>query len=149
MPSFLGLKKNLKFFFAIYIYIYIYLYISIYLYIYICIYLYISLYIYIYLYLYIYIEKKNKDWACVLFKRAQHSAFFCKRMLQSLRSFTFFRKELIRTHRSFGFHKLQKNSKKECKRTMRSEQKRTWCPTLLLASSKLRHWCTSSLFHDN
>ena len=56
--SFLGLKKNLKSFFAIHIYIYIY----------------ISIYIYKYIFL-----LKNEGWACVLFKRPQRSAFFCIR----------------------------------------------------------------------
>ena len=50
------------------------------------------MYLYIYLQ-YIYIEKKNERWACILFKRTQRSAFFCKRTLCSLRSFMFFVKE--------------------------------------------------------
>ena len=45
------------------------------------------------MYLYIFIEKKNEGWAFPLFKRMQRSAFFCKRTLHSLRSFTFFAKE--------------------------------------------------------
>ena len=75
--SFLRLKKNLTFFFAIYIYIYIYIFI----------YLYISIYLYIFLYRYIDILKK----------RTQPSAFFCV-LLQKNKtfshSFTFFAKEL-------------------------------------------------------
>ena len=67
--SFLRLKTNLTFFFAIYIYIYIYIFI--YLHIYISIYLYI---LYLYMYIYIYILKK----------RTQRSAFFCKRTKRSL-----------------------------------------------------------------
>ena len=59
------------------------------------IYLSISIYIYLYISIYIsiYIERKKKGRAGVLFKRTQHSAFFCKRTLHSLRSFTFFAKE--------------------------------------------------------
>ena len=80
---FIRLKKNLTFFFqyiSIYIYIYIYLYKSIYIYIYIYIYLYIFIYLQ---YIHIYTEKKNKG----------SFAFFCKRTLRSLHSFTFFAKE--------------------------------------------------------
>ena len=61
-------------------------------------------------------------------------------MQGSLRFFTFFRKERKRTQRSFGFHKSPKTRKKERKRTWRSlkehkrticsERKRMWCPTL-------------------
>ena len=69
-----------------------------------------------------------------------------------IRSFTFFAKECcVLLHslqknvvlRSFGFHKSPKTQKKrkrtlhsliERKRTERSEQKRTWCPTLLVFS---------------
>ena len=110
--SFLGLKK---FFFAIYIYIYLYIYISVY--------LYISINIY---------WKTNEGWACILFKRTQHSAFFCvclqknvaffyvpcKRMLHSLRSFTFFAKECRILCVLLGFISRQK-LKKERKRTLR------------------------------
>ena len=53
--------------------------------------------------------------ALLLFRSLQKketlSAIFyvlCKRMLCSLRSFTFLRKEQKRTHRSFGFHKSPK-----------------------------------------
>ena len=55
-------------------------------------------------YLYIYILKKKEGLAFVLFKRTQSSAFFCIRMLHSLRSFTFFAKE-----RSVLLRSLQKN----------------------------------------
>ena len=81
VPSFLGLKKNLKFFFAIYIYICIFKS------------------IYIYIYIYIYIEKKNEGWACILSKERNVLCSFrffyilSKRTLRSLRSFTFFAKE--------------------------------------------------------
>ena len=64
--SFLRLKNNLTFFFAIYIFIYIYLYISIH--------IYVSVYIYIYLYISIYIYWR---------KKTQLSAFFCKRTKHS------------------------------------------------------------------
>ena len=80
--SFYKVKKELNVLFSIYVYLYIYTYI----------YLYISIYL-LYIHLYIFIEKKNKGWACILFKRTQRSAFFCIRMLRSLHSFTFFEKE--------------------------------------------------------
>ena len=99
MRSFLGLKKNLKFFFAIYIYIYIYLYIS------------ISIHISIYISINIYLKKerglsmrsfqKNATFCLLLHKNVVFFAFFyvlCKRMLRSLRSFTFLRKERKRMH---------------------------------------------------
>ena len=131
LRSFWFYKKNVKewcilkvpkVLFAIYIYISIHIYIYIYIYLYISISLYLYISISIYIYIYIYIEKKNEGWACVLFKRTQRSAFFCKRMLCSLlsftffakehcvllRSFTFLRKERKRTHHSFGSHKLPK-----------------------------------------
>ena len=89
---------------------------------------------------------KRTKRSCFLLRSLQlnetFSAFFyilCKRRKLSLRSFTFLRKERKRTHRSFGSHKSPKTKKqgkrtlhslKECKRTMRSEQKRTRCPTL-------------------
>ena len=135
MCSFLGLKKNLKFFIAIYIYIYIY----------------ISIYIYIYIYKkrtrvgHAFVSKERnvlRSFAkerCVLLhsfqnyvaffaffyvlcKRTLHSlrsfTFFafvyvlCKRTLRSLRSFTFLRKERKRTHHSFGSHKSPKTRKR-------------------------------------
>ena len=79
---FIRLKKNLTFFFQnIFIYIYLYIYISIY----ICIYIF---------------KKRTRvghGFFCVLLqKNVAFFAFFyalCKRMLHSLRSFTFFPKE--------------------------------------------------------
>ena len=72
--SFLGLQRTESSFLQyVFIYIYINLYISILIY----------TSVYLYIYLYIYIEKKIEGWACVLFKRTQHSAFFCKRMKRS------------------------------------------------------------------
>ena len=116
--SFLRLKKNLTFFFAIYIYIYIYIYFYIYLYIY------INLDIYIY----IYILKKRTRVGHVFFSKERnvlHSfAFFCKRMLRSSRSFTFFVKE--RCILCVLLRSLQKNVAffaffyVLCKRTLRS-----------------------------
>ena len=103
-------------------------------------YIYIYLYICIYLHIYIYIniEKKNTTFcillrsfaffckrtkrsrvlSCSLQKNKTFSVFFyvlCKRMLRSLRSFTFLRKERKRTHRSFGSHKSPKTRKKNVK----------------------------------
>ena len=139
--SFLRLKKNLMFFFAIYIYIYIYIYISLYIYIYlyIDIYLYISIYIYIYLYIFIYLYiyiyiywkkerkvlhsfaffcKRTKQ-SCVLLRSLQNyekfTAFFyilCKRRLRSLRSFTFLRKESIILLGLISHQKLEKRMQK-------------------------------------
>ena len=93
-------------------------------------------------------------WACVLFKRTQHSAFFCKilqknvgffaffyilckRMLRSLHSFTFIAKEscilciLLHSYEKnakerivFWVSQVAKNLKKECKRTLRSLKER-------------------------
>ena len=138
-------RKRMVLYFLRYTVYCIYIYISIY----ICRYLYISIYIFIYIYIsiyiYIYILKK-RTWV-------GHAFFYvlCKRMLHSLRSFTFFakvrcilcvlyvlKKELKRMHRSFGFHKSPKTRKRKqnivaCfKRTIRSERKRMRCPTLEL-----------------
>ena len=76
---------------------------------------------YICIYIYIYIEKRTQRSAffckrmkrsrvllCSLQKNEMISAFFyvlCKRILHSLRSFTFLRKERKRMHYSFGSHK--------------------------------------------
>ena len=90
-------------------------------------------------------EKKNVGWACVLFNRTQRSAFFCvlfqknvvffyvlsKRMLRSLRSFTFFWVSLVAKN-SKKEHKRTLRALKECKRMMRSERKRTQYPTLAI-----------------
>ena len=80
---------------------------------------------------------------CVLLRSLQMNvtfcAFFyvlCKRTLHSLRSFTFLRKERIVLLGLISRQKLEKRmlpSLKERNRTMRSECKRTWCPTLM--------WC--------
>ena len=135
MRSFLRLKKNLTFFFAIYIYIYIYIY----LYIYVDIYLYISIYIY---------WKKERNvlrsfaFFCKRTKRSRvllrslqknetFSAFFyvlCKRTLRYLRSFTFLWKERKRTHCFFGSHKSPETRKKNVaffKRTLKNATFRT------------------------
>ena len=108
--SILGLKKSLKFFFAIYIYIYIYLYI--YKYIYISIYQFIYIYIYLYVSINIYFKKeqglgmrsfqKNATFCVLLHKNVVFFAFFyvlCI-FLHSLRFFTFLRKVRKRMHRS-------------------------------------------------
>ena len=82
MHSFLRLKKNLTFFFAIYFYIYTYLYIYLYIYIYI----YISIYIYC---------KKERNVLRSLAKERNILAFIyvlCKRTLRLLRFFPFFSK---------------------------------------------------------
>ena len=149
--SFLKLKKNLKFFFAIYNYIYISIYT-------------VSKYLYksvnIYIYLYIYIEKKSATFCVLLrsFAKEQNVLVFfyvlCKRRLCSLCSFMFFAKEccilciLLRSEEKtakerivlLGFisrqnlkKRTQKNVAcfKERKITMRSERKSTRCPTLV------------------
>ena len=89
---FTRLKKNLTFFFQ-YMYIYIYIHI----YTYIC--LYISIYL-LYIHLYIFIEKKNKGWACILFKRTQRSRILLRSFQKNetfLCSFAFFIKRTLRS----------------------------------------------------
>ena len=90
VSSFLRLKKNLTFFFAIYIQIYI------------------SIYLNISVYIYTYILKKRTRVGHAFFSKECNVlcsfAFFCKRMLHSLRSFMFFAKERCVLLRS-----LQKN----------------------------------------
>ena len=150
----------------IYIYIYIYLSICIYIYLY-SIYLYISISIYIY-------WKKTRvgQWHAFFLKERNvlHSfAFFCKRTLRTLRSFTFFakeccilwvllrslqrtlpslrsfrllRKEPKRMHRSFGSHKSPKIWEKKRKRRLRSlkEPKRTMCSERKRTPCPTLHW---------
>ena len=104
--------------FDFYIYIlYIYLYISVYQYIYIYIYIYKYIYtVYIHISINIYLKKKIEGLACFLFKRTQHSAFFCIRTLRFLRSFTFFAKEccvlciLLRSLQKNVTQRTQKNA---------------------------------------
>ena len=120
MVFFFQVKKELNFLFCnlyISIYIYISIYSCIYLYtaVYIYIHLYISIYIYIYLYIYIFNKRTRAGHAffskeCNVLRSFEKErnvlrsfakernilrsfAFFCKRLLHSLRSFTFFAKE--------------------------------------------------------
>ena len=133
-------------------------------YIFVYIYLYISVYIYLSVYIYIYIFKKRtqrSEFFCVLLQKNKtfsHSfTFFAKDwnvlcfLLSSYQKnvafFAFFYVVKKRTQKNASFFWVSwvaKNSEKDCKRTlrslkerkrtMRSEPKRTQCPTLLICA---------------
>ena len=116
---------------------------------YISIYIYISVYIYIskYIYINIHIEKKNATFYVLLQKNETLSrsfTFFAKEqnvlfvLLCSLQKYVGLKnaKECIVLLGLISRQKLEKEHKRtlpslnERKRMMRSERKRTWCPTL-------------------
>ena len=77
------------------------------------------------------------QWACVLFKRTQCSAFFCVLLQNNVAFFAFFYvlcKRILRSLHSFTF------LRKERKRTMRSEWKRLRCPTLSCTDQPICWW---------
>ena len=106
----------------------------------------VSIYIYITVYIYIYIYCKNNAMFCVLLQKnktfshsftffAKECCVLCKRMLRSLRSFTFLRKERKRTQKNASFlldfisrQKLEKRMQKN----VAFRRKRTRCLTLRL-----------------
>ena len=99
---------------------------------------------------------KRTKRSCVLLRSLQKnkmfSAFFyilCKRMLRSLRSFTFLSKECKRMNHSFGSHKSPKTRKKNVKEhcvlrtqkndTLRTEKNAVPNPAKQIVTTQKRH----------